>query len=62
MSTISDVHEIGIRIGFAYLHGEALTLEYDAGSLEVSGEDLVTAWDEYSLSDPFTIITNTPTK
>lgn len=53
---IVDAWEIGVRIGSAYLHGESLTLEYDAGSVVVSGDDLLEAWDEYSLSDPFTIV------
>lgn len=53
---ISNVNEIGIRIGTAYLRDEKLTLEYDAGQVTVSGEDLLTAWDDYSLDDPFTIV------
>ena len=55
MSTISDVQEIGVRIGFAYLHGETLTLEYDSGSVAVSGDDLVTAW-AVRTDKPFTIV------
>lgn len=53
---ITDTWEIGIRIGSAYLHGESLTLEYDAGTIAVTGDDLLEAWDEYSLMDPFTIV------
>lgn len=53
---IVDTWEIGVRIGSAYLHGETLTLEYDAGTIAVTGTDLLDAWDEYSLSDPFTIV------
>lgn len=56
MTSINTAWEIGVRIGSAYLHGETLTLEYDAGRVVVSGDDLVTAWDEYDLSDPFTIV------
>lgn len=54
--SITDTWEIGIRIGSAYLHGESLTLEYDAGLVEVSGTDLLDAWDSYDLMDPFTIV------
>lgn len=53
---IVDTWEIGIRIGSAYLHGESLTLEYDAGTVEVTGDDLLEAWDSYDLMDPFTIL------
>lgn len=53
---IVDTWEIGIRIGSAYLHGESLTLEYDAGLVEVSGTDILDAWDSYDLMDPFTIV------
>ena len=54
--SITDTWEIGIRIGSAYLRGESLTLEYDAGLVEVSGTDLLDAWDSYDLMDPFTIV------
>lgn len=54
--SITDTWEIGIRIGSAYLHGESLTLEYDAGTIEVTGDDLLEAWDSYDLMDPFTIV------
>lgn len=54
--SITDTWEIGIRIGSAYLHGESLTLEYDAGTVEVTGDDLLDAWDSYDLMDPFTIV------
>lgn len=56
MSIIANAWEIGIRIGSAYLHGESLTLEYDAGTVYVSGDDLLEAWDSYDLMDPFTIV------
>lgn len=53
--SITDTWEIGIRIGSAYLHGESLTLEYDAGLVEVSGTDLLDAWAARS-GTPFTIV------
>lgn len=48
--------EIGIRIADAYRRNEPLWLEYDSGAVLVSGDDLLTAWDEYDLTDPFTIL------
>lgn len=54
---IVDTWEIGVRIGSAYLHGESLTLEYDAGTIEVTGDDLLDAWAGLQAnSDPFTIV------
>lgn len=54
--SITDTWEIGIRIGSAFLRQETLTLEYDAGTVDVSGDDLLEAWDAYDLMDPFTIV------
>lgn len=48
--------ETSVAIGFAYLRNQPLTLEYDAGEVTVSGDDLLEAWDSYDLSDPFTIV------
>lgn len=53
--SITDTWEIGIRIGSAYLHGETLTLEYDAVTIAVTGDDLLEAWAVRS-GTPFTIV------
>lgn len=51
-----NTQEIGIRIADAYRRNVPLWLEYDSGAVLVSGDDLLAAWDEYDLTDPFTIL------
>lgn len=53
---ISNFREIGLRIGFAILRDEALTLEYDGGTVEAKGDELYEAWEHLDLTDPFTIV------
>lgn len=54
--SISNFREIGLRIGFAILRDETLTLGYDAGSVEARGDELYEAWANLDLTDPFTIV------
>lgn len=56
---ISNIHDIAVRIGFAILRDEVLTLEYDAGTVEARGDELYDAWDAYDRMDPFTIYEGT---
>lgn len=56
MKMISNFREIGLRIGFAILRDESLTLEYDAGRVAARGDELYEAWEHLDLTDPFTIV------
>lgn len=53
---ISNFREIGLRIGFAILRDESLTLEYDSATVEARGDELYEAWANLDLTDPFTIL------
>ncbi|WP_434812385.1 hypothetical protein [Microbacterium sp. bgisy189] len=59
--TINNVHDIRAAVERAMRHHAPLRAEFDAGWTTIEPDELRQAWDDYSLSDPFTLDPAMPT-